>query len=1000
MNVKRKRIITNSIFVGFGLLTVVLISCGLFFISEIKTLSKLTHSIYHHPLVVSNTSLQSSLLIIKMHRTIKDVLITSDPSTIEDSVLILHQYEKQVYENLALIKEKILGKPGEDLAQEAYLLFREWKPIRDEMIESVVKKDAKTTALMKGDKCTQHVARMESKMQALTDYAKNKASTFLLQSDLAGEKITTLSYGFLIISVMLSIAIAIATIMISLKGESALIQSEHHHRVIFENSPLGMIRFSSDGIIADCNDKIVDLMGSSKGKLLGFDALGKSSPAMVQAIQKALDGNTSVYEDQYTSVTGNKTTDIRAVFNPVSSGKEVTEVIATFEDITDRKKVEKELQENEKRLQTIFYSVQTGILLVDKDSKTIIDINPAAAQMIGTSFDKIKGKKCHGFVCPAQEGECPIVDSKQTIDNAERFLLTANGRQVPVLKTVTQVSIKGRACLLECFVDISQQKEMEAALRSAKEAAEDSVRSKASFLANMSHEIRTPMNGVIGMTELLSGTKLSPEQQDYVSTIKISGDSLLTIINDILDYSKIEAGKVTFEQIKFNLRTVLEGIADLSAIKAQEKGLEYCTILHPNLPTFLIGDPGRLRQILINLIGNAVKFTEKGEVTISVRLEKETPTHATVHFAVTDTGIGIPENKREMLFESFSQVDASTTRKYGGTGLGLTISKHLSGLMGGQIGVTSQEGKGSCFWFTVVFEKQPEGHHCKPVIRQDIKGKHILIVDDNKTNRFVLQEDLKLWGCRFDEASSGRQALEKLKKAVEKKDAFEIAVIDMQMPEMDGEMLGQIIKQDPRLENTILIMLTSMGMRGDTKRLKKIGFSAYLTKPLKQAGLYDCLATVYHTADDTIKVESLPMITKHSIAENNPQSARILLAEDNPINQKVALISLKKLGFMADAVLNGRQAVQALEKTRYDLVLMDCQMPEMDGYQATAEIRDSVSMTLNPDVPVIAMTANAMEEDRKKCLKAGMNDYLAKPVKLKDLSNMLEKWLPNKGTLS
>jgi len=380
-------------------------------------------------------------------------------------------------------------------------------------------------------------------------------------------------------------------------------------------------------------------------------------------------------------------------------------------------------------------------------------------------------------------------------------------------------------------------------------------------------------------------------------------------------------------------------------------------------------------------------------VVIRASLDDEDATHATLRFNVTDTGIGIPKDRMDRLFQSFSQVDSTTTRKFGGTGLGLTISKQLAELMGGQIGVESEEGKGSTFWFTAVLEKQPEGKKKRIVVQEDFRENRILIVDDNATNRYVLKEQLKSWECRYEEASSGEQALEELNHALIDKDPFEIAVIDMQMPGIDGETVGKKIKQDPDLKNTILVLMTSMGQRGDSKRLEKIGFAAYLTKPIRQSKLYDCLATVTGMQKETTKDRSTKIITRHSLAEDHKQKVRILLAEDNMINQKVALNILKKLGYSADAVANGEEAVKALEMIPYDIVLMDCQMPEMDGYEATGEIRNPESKVLDHKVPVIAMTANAMKGDRENCLKAGMDDYLSKPVKPRQLSEMLDKWL-------
>jgi CheY-like chemotaxis protein len=397
---------------------------------------------------------------------------------------------------------------------------------------------------------------------------------------------------------------------------------------------------------------------------------------------------------------------------------------------------------------------------------------------------------------------------------------------------------------------------------------------------------------------------------------------------------------------------------------------------------------------LTNLVGNAIKFTESGEIVIHIRLESEDSTHASLRFSVSDTGIGIAKDHMVRLFKSFSQADSSTTRRYGGTGLGLSISKKLCEMMGGRIGVESEKDRGTTFWFTAVFEKQPAGKEPLFGVPEDIRGKHMLIVDDNATNRFVMREQFKSWGCRYGEASSGALALDRLREALFAKDPYDIAIVDMQMPEMDGEELGQRIKRDPELQNTILVLMTSMGTRGDAGRLEKIGFSAYLTKPVKQSHLYDCLALVSRKTDPPENEQRQEMITVHTLAEKKKHNRRIMLAEDNLINQKVALSILRKLGYHHfEVVANGREAIAILKKSPVDLVLMDCQMPEMDGYEATAQIRDPQSKVLNPDVPIIAMTAHAMKGDRETCIQAGMDDYLTKPVIPDHLADMLKKWL-------
>ena len=565
------------------------------------------------------------------------------------------------------------------------------------------------------------------------------------------------------------------------------------------------------------------------------------------------------------------------------------------------------------------------------------------------------------------------------------------GRTMLVLWVGSFVDVLFVAAILVLAIrDFRRRSELNRALALARDSALHAAEVRSQFLANMSHEIRTPLNAIIGMSGLLVDTELDDDQRDLAQTVRTSADALLTIINDVLDFSKIEAGKLLIEAVDFEIHNTIESVIDLFSEAAQKKGIEIGVLFDHDIPDILRGDAGRIRQVLTNLVGNAVKFTSEGEVIVHTNAIRSDAESVNVRFAVTDTGIGMTDEVINRLFKPFSQADASATREYGGTGLGLAISKQLVELMGGTIGVDAAPGKGSTFWFTLPLLRADRGavHD-----RVDLRGLRVLVVDDNNTHRRLLRHNLEAWKMEGEEVASGVQALARLREAAGAGEAYPVAIVDMFMPEMDGLALARAIKSDPEIASTHLIMITSMAGRIDPQIMRDAGFEASLMKPVKQSALFDAIVNAIAGRHQVKRFEH-PEPRPPAIPRTD---VRILVAEDNPVNQKLAIRQLKRLGVNADPVSNGVEALEALHRIAYDLVLMDCQMPEMDGFEATRRIREREGHQKH--TPVIALTANALQGDRERCLDARMDDYLAKPVSESDLARVLEHWLPGQSAL-
>ncbi len=778
-------------------------------------------------------------------------------------------------------------------------------------------------------------------------------------------------------------------------AEEMVRESEERYRSLTESTRDWVWEADAEGIYIYSSPKVKDLLGYEPEEVIGktpFDFIPPDEAKRVGAEFGAIAESRRAFQRLENT---NLHKDGRRVVLE-TSGMPVFDATGHFRgyrgidrDITERKRAEEALRASEQRYRLLFERNLAGVYRTTWDGQ-FLDCNEAFARILGfESPREVLAQKAGSlYFNPAdRETYLALLREHGGVSNFEECLRRKDGNPVWVLEneSVGESEGGGPPVLEGTIIDITERKWAEAELKQAKEAAEAASRAKSEFLANMSHEIRTPMNGIIGMTELALDTELTPEQREYLVMVKDSADNLLTLINDILDFSKIEAGKLGLDLIDFNLHDTLANTMKTLAPRASGKGLEFVYQTPPSLPRDLVGDPGRLRQILVNLVGNAIKFTERGEVVVHVETQSQTEEGVELHFAVTDTGIGIPREKRELIFAAFAQADASMTRKYGGTGLGLAITSQLVKMMGGRLWVESEPGQGSTFHFTAHFglAKVPaEPHALRPTIC--LRDMPVLVVDDNATNRRILEAMLTHWMMQPSLAEGGVAGLATMERAKEAGRPFPLVLIDAQMPDMDGFALAERIRQDPGLAAATIMMLTSAGQRGDAARCRELGIAVYLIKPIRQSELLE--AILLALGRPSPRGERPTVLTRHSLREAR-RKLRVLVAEDNAVNQELAVRLLEKQGHTVAVAANGRQALEALEKAApcgFDVVLMDVQMPEMDGFEATAAIRQKEKAT-GQHLPIVAMTAHALKGDRERCLAAGMDDYVAKPIQAKEL---------------
>jgi two-component system sensor histidine kinase/response regulator len=801
-------------------------------------------------------------------------------------------------------------------------------------------------------------------------------------------------------------AVAMLADITARKGaEKKLEERTTYLNALIENTPLGIVVLNPEGRVEMCNPAFETLFQYGRNEVIGadLDDLVSAKDLVMEARHYTLANlaGETIHVRTRRRRKDRTEIDVELFGVPLVLGGKVLGGLGIYQDITERMRAEQALMESEAQLQSLVSSIDEIVFEFDETTR-FRNIWTTNEQLLFRPKEELLGQRIvdvlgEEFARPLAEvikrvcktGQGESLEYPLQVPAGERWFLARLNRMPGHDGRFRSVCMTAR--------DITERKQAEKELQRAKEAAEAANLAKSEFLANMSHEIRTPMNGILGMTELALDTPLDADQRECLMLVKSSADSLLILLNDILDFSKIEAGKLDFDQLEFRLRESLGDMMRTLSFRAQEKGLELAYRVGPNVPDNLIGDPGRLRQIIVNLVGNAIKFTELGEVVVEVEKVEETKQEVELQFSVRDTGIGIPSEKQRQIFEAFTQADSSTTRRYGGTGLGLTISMRLVKYMGGRIWVESEPGRGSTFHFTArMAVAQSQAAAPQRMDLSALQSLPVLIVDDSPTNRRILEEILRNWNMVPTTVGSGQAALTAIENAEREGRHFPVILLDNQMPDMDGFTLAEKILKDPEQIATKIVLVSSSGVRGDAARCREMGIAAYLLKPIHEAEILGAIQVALAGPQTMKPGEPATLVTRHSLREGRGTS-RILLAEDNAINKQLAIRILEKHGYVVLVANNGREAVEAVEREPFDLVLMDVHMPEMDGLEATAAIRELEKIS-GIHLPIIAMTAHAMKGDRGKCLEAGMDGYLTKPIQLAKFLEEIEQHIPSRDT--